>query len=111
MDNTNLARISIKDIIMIMIGTGFYGWSLININITNQLAEGGLSGITLILLALFNWNPAYTNLILNIPLLIIGYRVLGRRSLIYTIWGIFHYHFGSMSGKNFQCLQHFTTTC
>ena len=88
MDNTNLARISIKDIIMIMIGTGFYGWSLININITNQLAEGGLSGITLILLALFNWNPAYTNLILNIPLLIIGYRVLGRRSLIYTIWGI-----------------------
>ena len=88
MDNTNLARISIKDIIMIMIGTGFYGCSLININITNQLAEGGLSGITLILLALFNWNPAYTNLILNIPLLIIGYRVLGRRSLIYTIWGI-----------------------
>ena len=88
MDNTNLARISIKDIIMITIGTGFYGWSLININITNQLAEGGLSGITLILLALFNWNPAYTNLILNIPLLIIGYRVLGRRSLIYTIWGI-----------------------
>lgn len=88
MDNTNLARISIKDIVMITIGTGFYGWSLININITNQLAEGGLSGITLILLALFNWNPAYTNLILNIPLLVIGYRVLGRRSFIYTIWGI-----------------------
>lgn len=88
MNNTNLSRISVKDILMISIGTGFYGWSLININIPNQLAEGGLSGITLILLALFNWNPAYSNLILNIPLLLIGYRVLGRRSLIYTIWGI-----------------------
>lgn len=88
MKNTNLARIAIKDILMIAIGTGFYGWALININIPNRLAEGGISGITLILRALFQWNPAYTNLILNIPLLILGYRVLGRRSLIYTIWGI-----------------------
>jgi len=46
MNNTNLSRISVKDILMISIGTGFYGWSLININIPNQLAEGGLSGIT-----------------------------------------------------------------
>lgn len=88
MNNTNLARISLRDLAMITLGTGFYGWSLININIPNQLAEGGLSGVTLILLALFNWNPAYTNLILNMPLLLLGYRILGRRSFIYTIWGI-----------------------
>ncbi len=85
---TNLERISVKDIIMIAIGTGCYGWGLINVNIPNRLAEGGLSGITLILRALLNWNPAYTNLILNIPLLVLGYHILGRRTLIYTIWGI-----------------------
>lgn len=85
---TNLERISIKDVIMIAIGTGLYGWGLINVNIPNRLAEGGISGITLILKALFNWNPAYTTFILNIPLLFIGYRILGRRALIYTIWGI-----------------------
>ncbi len=88
MMKTNLERITIKDIIMIALGTGIYAWGLININIPNELAEGGISGITLILRALFNWNPAYTNLILNIPLIIIGYRILGRRSLIYTLWGI-----------------------
>ncbi len=85
---TNLERISIKDVIMIAVGTGLYGWGLINVNIPNRLAEGGISGITLILKALFNWNPAYTTFILNIPLLFIGYRILGRRALIYTIWGI-----------------------
>lgn len=88
METTNLERISIRDLIMIAIGTGMYGWGLINVNIPNDLAEGGISGITLILRALFNWNPAYTNLLLNFPLLFIGYRILGRRALIYTIWGI-----------------------
>ena len=88
MAKTNLERISIRDLIMIAIGTGMYGWGLINVNIPNDLAEGGISGITLILRALFNWNPAYTNLLLNFPLLFIGYRILGRRALIYTIWGI-----------------------
>jgi len=88
METTNLERISIRDLIMIAIGTGMYGWGLINVNIPNDLAEGGISGITLILRALFNWNPAYTNLLLNVPLLFIGYRILGRRALIYTIWGI-----------------------
>jgi uncharacterized membrane-anchored protein YitT (DUF2179 family) len=88
METTNLERISIRDLIMIAIGTGMYGWGLINVNIPNDLAEGGISGITLILRELFNWNPAYTNLLLNFPLLFIGYRILGRRALIYTIWGI-----------------------
>ncbi|MCT4381869.1 YitT family protein [Leuconostoc suionicum] len=88
METTILERISIKDLIMIAIGTGMYGWGLINVNIPNDLAEGGISGITLILRALFKWNPAYTNLLLNVPLLSIGYRILGRRALIYTIWGI-----------------------
>ncbi|MDC2815671.1 YitT family protein [Leuconostoc suionicum] len=88
METTILERISIKDLIMIAIGTGMYGWGLINVNIPNDLAEGGISGITLILRALFKWNPAYTNLLLNVPLLFIGYRILGRRALIYTIWGI-----------------------
>ncbi|GMA69161.1 membrane protein [Leuconostoc litchii] len=88
MQTTNLERISVKDLCMIAVGTALYGWGLVNINIPNDLAEGGISGITLILRALFNWNPAYSNLLLNIPLLFIGYRILGRRSLIYTIWGI-----------------------
>ena len=85
---TNLERISVKDVIMIAIGTGFIWLGSHQREYPNRLAEGGISGITLIFSALFNWNPAYTTFILNIPLLFIGYRILGRRALIYTIWGI-----------------------
>jgi uncharacterized membrane-anchored protein YitT (DUF2179 family) len=84
----NLEKVRLRDFIIFTIGTAMYGWALININIPNNLAEGGMSGITLILRALFGLDPAYTTLILNIPLLFIGYKILGRRSFIYTVYGV-----------------------
>lgn len=80
-------RIRIRDLLIFTIGTALYGWSLININIPNALAEGGVSGVTLIIRALTGFNPAYATLLINIPLLLFGYRQLGRKSLIYTIFG------------------------
>ena len=56
-------------------------------NIANQLAEGGVSGITLILKALFGIDPAYSTLFINIPLILIGGKILGKRSLAYTVLG------------------------
>ena len=53
----------------------------------NALAEGGVAGVTLIIHALYKIDPAYTSLILNIPLFIMGARVLGRKSLALTIYG------------------------
>jgi len=85
--NNSSEKIRIRDLIAFILGSALYAWSLINVNIPNNLAEGGISGITLILRALFGLNPAYTTLILNIPLLIIGYKLLGRRSIIYTLFG------------------------
>ena len=38
--------------------------------------------------ALWHIDPSYVQLLINIPLLMIGYRFLGRRTFIYTIWGI-----------------------
>ena len=53
----------------------------------NHLAEGGVSGITLILRALFGIDPAYTTLLINIPLILLGGKILGKRSLAYTVLG------------------------
>ena len=39
-------------------------------------------GLLLILRALFHFNPAYTTLLINIPLLLIGGKILGKRSSI-----------------------------
>jgi uncharacterized membrane-anchored protein YitT (DUF2179 family) len=81
--------IKVKNIIMIILGCAIFSFGLNYFNIANQLVEGGFTGITLLLKYLFGFNPAITNLVLNIPLFFIGWRVLGRNSFIYTIIGTF----------------------
>ena len=75
------------DFLMITIGTAIYSFGFVTLNIANRLAEGGVAGLTLILKFLAGMNPAISTILLNIPLLIIGYRYLGKRALIYTIYG------------------------
>ncbi|GAB6092108.1 YitT family protein [Furfurilactobacillus curtus] len=78
----------LRDFLFIAVGAAMYAFGLVYVNIVNRLADGGVAGISLILRALFQWNPAYTTLAINIPLLLIGWRLLGRRSFIYTVFGI-----------------------
>lgn len=83
----------IRDLFFIILGTAIIGFSVIFLNIPNHLAEGGITGITLIIRALFGINPAISTLILNIPLILIGRKYLGRRSFYYTIVGTFSLSF------------------
>jgi uncharacterized membrane-anchored protein YitT (DUF2179 family) len=72
---------------MILIGCAIFSFGLNYFNIANQLVEGGFTGITLLLAYLFNFEPALTIFLLNIPVFLIGWKVLGRTSFIYTIIG------------------------
>lgn len=78
----------IKNIFWILIGSAIFSFGLIHFNIQNELGEGGFTGITLLLLYLFQWDPAIMNIVLNIPVLIIGWRVLGRTTFFYSLIGI-----------------------
>lgn len=80
-------QVRVLDLFMITIGCATYAFALVMFNIANQLADGGISGVTLILRALFHIDPAYSTIIINIPLIWIGYRFLGRRAIIYTLYG------------------------
>ncbi|SEM47265.1 Uncharacterized membrane-anchored protein YitT, contains DUF161 and DUF2179 domains [Ligilactobacillus sp. WC1T17] len=80
-------RIHLLDLLMIALGCAFYGYGLVNVNIANNLAEGGVTGITLILRYWFHIDPAYSTVAINIPLILIGYRYLGKKSLFYTVYG------------------------
>ena len=73
--------------LMIALGTAIYAFGFVNFNMVNHLAEGGVSGITLIFHALFQINPAYTQILLNSPLFILGVKIFGKRGMIYTIHG------------------------
>lgn len=78
---------TLRDFVVMIIGTAIFAFAIVYLNIPNDLAEGGITGITLILRALFGINPALSTLILNIPLIFIGRKYLGVRTFYYTIVG------------------------
>lgn len=83
------AGIRLKNIIFIMLGAAIFSFGLVHFNMQNNLGEGGFTGITLLLYFLFDLDPAITNIILNIPVFIIGWKLLGRITFIYTLIGTF----------------------
>lgn len=64
----------IIELIMIALGSAIYGLSINMISIPNQLTDGGLSGISLLLFHWWKVNLGFSTLILNIPLILIGFR-------------------------------------
>ncbi|MEG0285133.1 MULTISPECIES: YitT family protein [Vagococcus] len=81
------------DLILIFLGASIYSFGLVTFNMPNNLAEGGVTGITLIIYNLFHINPAFSTLLLNIPLILIGLRIFGFKALIYTLVGTFSLSF------------------
>jgi uncharacterized membrane-anchored protein YitT (DUF2179 family) len=79
--------LKIKNIIFILLGAAIFAFGLVHFNMQNNLAEGGFTGITLLLYFLFDIDPSITNLALNVPLFFIGWKLLGRNSFLYTIIG------------------------
>ena len=75
----------ITNTIKIIIGSFIFAISVNYFAISNDLGEGGVTGITMILYYLYAWSPALTNLILNGILLIIGWRFLDKATVLYTI--------------------------
>lgn len=80
-------KATLIDLLMIALGCAIYGISLDMISVPNKLADGGLSGISLILHHFWGINMGLSTLVLNIPLILLGYRFMGKRLLAYTIWG------------------------
>ncbi|WP_036659377.1 YitT family protein [Paenisporosarcina sp. FSL H8-0542] len=82
-----LKGIKFKNIFFIMLGAAIFSFGFVHFNIQNELGEGGFSGITLILFFAFKLDPALMNLLLNIPMFILGWRLLGQKVFVYTIIG------------------------
>ncbi|GIN92019.1 UPF0750 membrane protein YpjC [Siminovitchia terrae] len=82
-----LFQLKIKNILLILLGAAIFAFGLVHFNMQNNLAEGGFTGITLLLYFLFQIDPSYSNLVLNIPLFAIGWKLLGKKSFLYTVIG------------------------
>ncbi|CAM4369780.1 uncharacterized membrane-anchored protein YitT (DUF2179 family) [Paenibacillus endophyticus] len=79
------------DLLIIMAGAFIFALAINLFVIPNELGEGGVTGITIILYYLFEWSPSLISLLFNSFLLVVGYRFLDRRTVIYTIAAVlFH---------------------
>ena len=76
--------------------------------VANKLADGGIAGISVILHYLFNFNISTTYLVLNVPLVIMGYKLIGGKFIIKTFYGtamtslafrVFQNYLGPMDDK------------
>lgn len=82
-----LNQLKFRNTLFICFGSAIMAFGLVNFNMQNKLAEGGFTGITLLLYFLFKLDPSYSNLLLNLPLFFIGWKLLGKRNILYTIIG------------------------
>lgn len=82
-----MKSISIKDALTIIIGAGLFAFGINYLIVPNHLFEGGITGITLITKYLFNLPVSITNIVFNIPIFIVGWKILGSKSLYSSLLG------------------------
>lgn len=79
---------TIFNYLKIVVGAFIFSLAVNMFAIPNELGEGGVTGITMMLYYLFTWSPALTNLMFNSVLLIIGYKYLDKATIFLTIFAV-----------------------
>lgn len=74
------------DTLIFAIGSIFYALGLYTFATTVGFAPGGISGIALILNHFFNLPIGLVSLVLNIPLILISLKVIGKNFILKSIW-------------------------
>lgn len=77
----------IYPIFTILLGAAIYAFGLTYFVVPNHLFEGGATGITLITFYLFKIPVSLMNLLINIPLFILAWKIFGAKSLYSSLLG------------------------
>ena len=72
------------DIFMAMAGAFIMAFGLFEVHSFSSVTEGGVLGATLLLDHHFGISPAISSLVLNVICYVIGWRILGKRFMIYS---------------------------
>lgn len=79
---------TLKSFILVTLGCFLFSYTVNAFIIANHFGEGGITGVTLLGYYTLQIDPALSNLILNGFLLIVGYRYLERKTMIYTVLAV-----------------------
>lgn len=91
---------SALEYINVLIGSAIIALAFNVFLLPNQIASGGVSGISTILLSVFGWEPAYVQWAFNIPLFIAGVILLGKQFGVKTLVGTIFLPFVVFLTKN-----------
>lgn len=94
------------DYVFVLIGAAIIGVVFNVFLLPNQVASGGVSGISTILHSLFGWEPAYVQWAFNIPLFISGVLFLGKQFGAKTLAGTIFLPFIVYLTKNMEPWTH-----
>lgn len=78
----------VLSMIIITIGAVIAAGALELVLIPNKMIDGGINGISIILNTLFGGSLGLFVLVLNIPFLIVGYKILGKKFVFKTGYGM-----------------------
>ncbi|MDQ0975166.1 uncharacterized membrane-anchored protein YitT (DUF2179 family) [Bacillus niacini] len=92
--------VSALEYINVLIGSAIIALAFNVFLLPNQIASGGVSGISTILLSVFGWEPAYVQWAFNIPLFIAGVIFLGKQFGVKTLVGTIFLPFVVFLTKN-----------
>ena len=83
-----LNKDTLKSFILVTLGCFLFSYTINALVIANHFGEGGITGVTLLGYYTLQIDPALSNLILNGFLLIVGYRYLERKTMVYTVLAV-----------------------
>lgn len=79
------SKLNFKRVCLCIAGSGILAFGLYNIHALSGVTEGGILGMTLLFHHLFHLSPAISGFIMNAICYIIGWRLLGRSFVTYSI--------------------------
>ncbi|WP_438445633.1 YitT family protein [Gorillibacterium sp. sgz5001074] len=85
--NTGTRWNTIQSLFLIVLGAAVYSFGLHYFVISNELMEGGVTGIAILLKYAADLPPSITSLVLNIPLFLLGWKTLGKQQMGWTVLG------------------------
>ncbi|WP_287026819.1 YitT family protein [Vagococcus sp.] len=76
------------DLVKMTVGAFIFALAVNVFALPNDLGEGGVTGVTMILYYTHGISPALTNIFLNTIILTLGYKFLDRKTIIFTFYAI-----------------------
>lgn len=78
-------KLELKSCIIILLSSAFLAFGLYHVHSLSGITEGGVLGMTLLLEHWLNISPAVSGFILNALCYLIGWKLLGKLFIVYSI--------------------------